>query len=266
MHLLPLLLYAAAAAAYVAHFAWRDPRVGRLATGLIAGGVLAHTFLIGMQTVQAGHAPLVGTSAAISAFVWLLGLSYLYVELTSDERSMGAFVAVLLVALDVIPALNPAVSPRPPVLQSPLFTVHVMSLLFAYASFALACVLGVTYALLFKEIKAKQLGFFYTRLPPLASLDLMNSRAITVGWMFLTIGVLVGRHLGVAGKGLAGSAGAGDVDRRPEDPRRAGLVGDCTRSRSSRGRPSAGAAGAPPTCRGSPSPSCCSISCWSATS
>jgi ABC-type transport system involved in cytochrome c biogenesis permease subunit len=188
MHLVPLLLYAAAAAAYVAHFAWRDPRVGRLATGFMAGGVFAHTFLIGMQTVQAGHAPLVGTSSAISAFVWLLGLAYLYIELSSDERSMGAFVAVL----DIIPALDPGVAPRPAVLQSPLFTVHVMSLLLAYASFALACVLGVTYALLFKEIKAKQLGFFYARLPPLASLDLMNSRAITVGWVFLTIGVVIG--------------------------------------------------------------------------
>src|SRR3954466_2021853 len=183
MHLLPLLLYAAAAAAYVAHFAWRDPRVGRLATALLAGGVLAHTFLIGMQTVQAGHAPLVGTSAAISAFVWLLGLSYLYVELTSDERSMGAFVAVLLVLLDVIPALDPVVSPRPPVLQSPLFSIHILSLLFAYASFALACVLGVTYALLFKEIKAKHLGFFYARLPSLQVLDRMNQRAIVIGWV-----------------------------------------------------------------------------------
>ena len=192
MHVLPLLLYAAATAAYVAHFAWRDPRVGRLATALLGGGVLGHTFLIGMQTVQAGHAPLVGTSAAISAFVWLLGLSYLYVELTSDERSMGAFVAVLLVALDVIPVLDPSVPPRPPMLQSPLFTVHVMSLLFAYASFALACVLGITYVLLFKEIKAKQLGFFYTRLPSLQALDVMNSRAITVGWIFLTLGVVVG--------------------------------------------------------------------------
>ena len=48
MHLLPLLLYAAAAAAYVAHFAWRDARVGRLATALLGGGVLGHTFLIGM--------------------------------------------------------------------------------------------------------------------------------------------------------------------------------------------------------------------------
>jgi len=192
MHLLPLLLYAAAAAAYVVHFAWRDPRVGRLATAILGGGILAHTFLIGMQTVQAGHAPLVGTSAAISAFVWVLGLSYLYIELTSDERSMGAFVAVLLVVLDVIPALDSTVSTRPPVLQNPLFTIHIMSMLFAYASFALACFLGVTYVLLFKEIKAKQLGFFYTRLPPLQALDVMNGRAITVGWIFLTIGVAVG--------------------------------------------------------------------------
>ena len=83
----------------------RRPRTSRTSPGAIrasgawrrrrsARGVLAHTFLIGMQTVQAGHAPLVGTSAAISAFVWLLGLSYLYVELTSDERSMGVFVAI----------------------------------------------------------------------------------------------------------------------------------------------------------------------------
>jgi ABC-type transport system involved in cytochrome c biogenesis permease subunit len=192
MHLLPLLLYAIAAAAYIAHFAKRDERVGRFATATLGAGVLAHTYLIGMQTVQAGHAPLVGTSAAISAFVWLLGLSYLYVELTSNERSMGAFVAVLLTALAVIPSLDNTVTPRPPVLQSPLFTVHVMSLLFAYASFALACVLGVTYVLLFQEIKAKHLGFFYTRLPSLQTLDVMNSRATTVGWIFLTIGCVIG--------------------------------------------------------------------------
>jgi ABC-type transport system involved in cytochrome c biogenesis permease subunit len=192
MHLLPLVLYAAAAAAYVVHFTWRDPRSGRLATAVLSGGVLAHTFLIGMRTVQAGHAPLVGTTAAISAFVWLLGLSYLYVELTTDERAMGALVAILLVPLYLIPALDPEVSPRPSLLQSPLFTVHVASMLFAYASFALAFVLGVTYVLLFKEIKAKHLGFFYARLPSLQVLDVMNARVVTIGWIFLTLGIAVG--------------------------------------------------------------------------
>jgi ABC-type uncharacterized transport system permease subunit len=97
-----------------------------------------------------------------------------------------------MVALYFFPALDPVASPRPPLLQSPLFTVHVVSMLFAYASFALACVLGVTYVLLFKEIKAKHLGFFYNRLPSLQVLDAMNGRVVSIGWLFLTIGIAVG--------------------------------------------------------------------------
>jgi ABC-type transport system involved in cytochrome c biogenesis permease subunit len=46
--------------------------------------------------------------------------------------------------------------------------------------------------LLFKEIKAKHLGFFYARLPSLQVLDNMNQRAIVIGWIFLTIGIIVG--------------------------------------------------------------------------
>jgi len=86
---LPFALYAAAAATYLLHFSKRDPKTGRRATGLLGAALLAHTFLIGMQTMKAGYAPLVGTTAAVSAFVWLLGLAYLYVELTSEERAMG---------------------------------------------------------------------------------------------------------------------------------------------------------------------------------
>jgi ABC-type transport system involved in cytochrome c biogenesis permease subunit len=187
-----VLLYAAAAAAYLVNFSSRDPRAGRAATALLAGGVLAHTFMIGMQTMKAGYAPLVGTTAAVSAFVWLLGLAYLYVELTSDERAMGLFVTVLLAGLAILPALHPALEPRPELLRSPLFTLHIVTVLFAYASFALACVLGITYVLLFKEIKAKHLGFFYDRLPSLQTLDVMNGRATVVGWVFLTCGLAIG--------------------------------------------------------------------------
>jgi ABC-type transport system involved in cytochrome c biogenesis permease subunit len=192
MHLIPLLLYGFAAGAYLAHFARRDDGIGRLATGLLGAALLAHTFIIGMQSMQAGHAPLVGTAAAISAFVWLLGLSYLYIELTTNERAMGVLVAALMALLYIIPALDPGVGPRPAVLRSPLFTLHVLAMLFAYASLALAFVVGVTYALLFKEIKAKHLGYFYARLPSLQVLDVMNGRAVTIGWIFLTIGIAIG--------------------------------------------------------------------------
>ena len=192
MNLLPLALYAAAFVVYAIHFAKREASVGRLATTLLLVGVLAHTFVIGMQTMEVRHVPFSNTSTAVSSFVWLLALSYLYLEVTTDERAMGVFIVPILVGLQIIPAINPGVDYRDPVLDSPWFWVHVTSLLFAYATFALAAMLGLTYVLQFKEIKKKHLGYFYTRLPSLHVLDAMNSRAVTVGWLFLTIGVVVG--------------------------------------------------------------------------
>ena len=192
MNITPLVIYAAAMVAYAWHFTERNPMVGRTATTLLIFAALAHTFVIGMLTMDVGHVPVAGATSAISTFVWLLALAYLYIELTTDERAMGVFIMPLLVALQAIPALRPGVEDLAPVLQSPLFGVHVSSLLFAYASFALACVIGVTYVLLFKEIKAKHLGFFYARLLSLQVLDRMNYIAIVVGWVFLTIGLIVG--------------------------------------------------------------------------
>ena len=192
MNIVPLALYAAAFVAYTLHFARRTAVASRLATTLLVAAALAHTFIIGMRTMEVGQVPVFDATSAISMFVWLLALSYLYTEMTTDERAMGVFILPLLVALQTIPALRPSVEAASPVLSGPLFGVHVSSLLFAYASFALACVIGITYVLLFKEIKAKHLGFFYARLPSLQVLDRMNQRAIVIGWIFLTIGIIVG--------------------------------------------------------------------------
>jgi len=192
LNIVPLILYAAAGVAYAIHFARRDPMVGRAATTLLLFGALVHTFVIGMQTMEVRHVPFTNTSRAVSTFVWLLTLSYLYLELTTDERSMGVFILPIIAGLQVIPAIYPGMEYGDPVLDSPWFGVHVSSLLFAYASFALAGVLGVTYMLQFKEIKKKHLGYFYTRLPSLQILDAMNSRAVAIGWLFLTVGVVVG--------------------------------------------------------------------------
>ena len=203
MNTLPLLLYAAAGVAYAIHFARRDSTVGRAATTLLLFGALVHTFVIGMQTMEVRHLPFANFSRAVSSFVWLLTLSYLYLELTTDERSMGVFILPVIVGLQLIPVMYPGVERADPVLDSPWFWVHVSSLLFAYASFALAGVLGVTYMLQFKEIKKKHLGYFYTRLPSLQILDVMNSRAVTVGWIFLTFGVIVGAVWTAQARGIA---------------------------------------------------------------
>src|SRR5918911_3483977 len=119
MNGVPLALYAAALVAYSWHFAQRNAVVGRTATTLLVAAAFAHTFVIGMQTVEVGHVPVAGATSAISTFVWLLALAYLYVEMTTDERAMGVFVLPLLVALQTIPAVRPNVESRSAVLQGP---------------------------------------------------------------------------------------------------------------------------------------------------
>jgi ABC-type transport system involved in cytochrome c biogenesis permease subunit len=192
MNFVPLALYAVAFVAYGWHFAKRTPIVGRTATTILVAAALAHTFIIGMETMEAGQVPVGGATSAISMFVWLLAIAYLYTEVTTDERAMGVFILPLLIVLQAIPALRSDPEVRAAVLRGPLFGIHVSSLLFAYASFALACVIGITYMLLFKEIKTKHLGVFYARLPSLQVLDQMNQRAIVVGWVFLTVGLVAG--------------------------------------------------------------------------
>jgi ABC-type transport system involved in cytochrome c biogenesis permease subunit len=192
LNVLLVVLYATAGVVYAMHFARRQPAVGRAATTILLFAALVHTFLIGMQTMEVGHVPFANASSAMSTFVWLLTLSYLYLELSTDERAMGVFILPVLVALQIIPTLKPGLETRSPVLDSPWFWVHISSSLFAYASFALAGVLGLTYMLQFKEIKKKHLGYLYTRLPSLQILDSMNSRAVMIGWLFLTVGVVVG--------------------------------------------------------------------------
>jgi ABC-type transport system involved in cytochrome c biogenesis permease subunit len=192
LNLLPLVVYVAAGIAYAIHFVRRQPAVGRAATTLLLFAALSHTFVIGMQTMEVWHVPFANPSRFVSLFVWLLTLSYLYLELATEERAMGVFILPVIIGLQAIPVFSPGVGNENPVLDSPWFWIHVASLLFSYASFGLAMILGVTYMLQFKEIKKKHLGYLYTRLPSLQILDAMNSRAVAIGWLFLTIGVIVG--------------------------------------------------------------------------
>src|SRR6478672_667694 len=106
MNLIPLVLYFCAFVGYSLHFARRKPVSARLATTMLAAATLAHTFIIGMQTMEVGQVPVFDMKSAISMFVWLLAVAYLYTEATTEERAMGVFILPLIIALQLIPAFK----------------------------------------------------------------------------------------------------------------------------------------------------------------
>ena len=120
VNLLPLVLYAAAGVAYAIHFARRDavgrPRRHHAPAARPRSRTRSSS---ACRRWRCGTCRSPTRRAAISTFVWLLALSYLYLEITTDERAMGVFILPILVGLQAIPAFDPGVENARPGARQP---------------------------------------------------------------------------------------------------------------------------------------------------
>jgi len=187
------LTYAASAVFYWGYFVHKRSRWGQWATRLLLGGMVLHTVLLGIRTLESRHLPFASLAESVSFCVWLFALAYVYLEHRLKEKSLGPFILTMvsIVALVLLWRM-PKSAPLPPILQTYLFGIHVSAALLGYAFFALSFVGSLTYTLLFHEIHSKRLRFFYARLPSLETLDHLSRQAVLAGFLALTVAIAVG--------------------------------------------------------------------------
>ena len=104
-----------------------DLWLGRIATLLLAGGIVMHYFAL-LERSQVIHTvPYNDLYGSMSLFAWLLGVTYLGLELFHRQRSVGAFVTLLLIVWIVLLAVVAPNEPPPPrhLREVPLFAFHV---------------------------------------------------------------------------------------------------------------------------------------------
>ncbi|NIW48014.1 MAG: hypothetical protein GWN14_22240 [candidate division Zixibacteria bacterium] len=166
---------------------------GGAATALLLSGLLAHSFMLVVYTIQQGYLPLGQFASAATTFVWLFGLLYFIQELLLKEQEFGVFVTAILAVVQGISIVTiDYTAPLAEVLQNVYFEVHVSVILLSYASFALGFIASIMYIMLFKEIQGHRFGLFYSRLPSLEFLERLNMRSIIIGLIFLTAGIVLG--------------------------------------------------------------------------
>jgi ABC-type transport system involved in cytochrome c biogenesis permease subunit len=130
---------------------------------------------------------------SMSLFAWLLGITYLGLELFHRRRSVGAFVTLLLVdwmaGLGFITPGAPSV--RVPA-RGPLFAFHVTLNTWAYAAFALSFVISLIYLAQDRLLRSRRLGAAFWRFPALDVLDRMARSSVYIGLIALVFGVGMG--------------------------------------------------------------------------
>jgi len=129
----------------------------------------------------------------MSLFAWLLGITYLGLELFHRRRSVGAFVTLLLVAwMAGLGFITPgAPSVRVPA-RGPLFAFHVTLNTWAYAAFALSFVISLIYLAQDRLLRSRRLGAAFWRFPALDVLDRMARSSVYIGLIALVFGVGMG--------------------------------------------------------------------------
>lgn len=190
--LLPIA-YGLVSVAYILVFLRNEPVARRLAPRALGATILLHALYIALLTVQFRRVPIATSFESLSALALALAIVYLVQEKRSGTPYTGAlFVPAVFVCQTIASAfINPTVEIKP-ILQSPLFGLHIAGALLGYSAFAVSAIFGLLFLLLYHELRANRFGIIYERLPSLDELAGMNWRAAMFGLGCLTLAIGAG--------------------------------------------------------------------------
>ena len=175
---------------------------GRAASFLVWAGFAAQTvaLLLRWKTsydLGIGHVPLANLYESMIFFAWAIILIYLIIEWRTKSKIIGVFVVPLaflaMAYASIAPDISNRIEPLIPALQSNWLTSHVVTCFMGYAAFTVAFGCGLIYLLKNKEKgNEEKSSDFLGKLPALATLDTLIYQSISLGFVFLTIGIMTG--------------------------------------------------------------------------
>lgn len=202
LKILSPLVYLASAILFSIYFNQRDERHLKKARFLDHAAILVHALFLIVLTIRTGHLPLAGSFQALSTFMFIFAILNKIIVREDKDYSLGFFYTGILFMLQGLSVLFISESTvLPVILQDVTFEIHVIFNLIGYAAFSSAFLLATMYLFLINEIKSDKMGYFYDRLPSLAYLERLNFNALFIGFIFNTIGILLGSVVGFSAWG-----------------------------------------------------------------
>src|SRR6476619_2030523 len=169
--------------------------VGAPVRGVVAVlglGVLAHLAGLAAYVHRVGQLPLTGLGPSLSFAGLVLAATLLFVEAVARDVSL-TLVAAPLAAVPTTCATLIGFAPgvEPPGARGAWLFAHIALSFVGIAAFATAAGAGCMYLVERRELKSRKFGAIFRFFPPLATLDRVNHVAAIVGWLVLTIGVVL---------------------------------------------------------------------------
>lgn len=184
--------YLLAAVFYGLAFFRGNARLERHAFFLIRVGFLAASIYLGLEAFSYGFAfPILNFSHVIAFFSWALAFLYLIPLQRIQAQSFGFILAPVLFILSFVAVLH-ANDPTYRLQVSIYFALHIIFAFLAYAALTLSFAAAILYLIQHRELKKRNPGAFYHRLPNLETLDSLFYIPMIIGLILLAGAVIVG--------------------------------------------------------------------------
>ena len=190
---LALFLYLIATGGLIVYVVKQQKWIFVTSFWFLFAGFIFHTVFLALRTMALGTIPVLDLKSAFSFFSWCVVLIYLLFHKRFGLMVLGAFAAPVASLLMIISsAMTWPTVPVSPLFKSSWLAIHVITIFLGDALFAITFLSAVMYLIQERQIKRKNLGSIYKRLPSLATLDSINYHSLIYGFPLLTIGMMTG--------------------------------------------------------------------------
>jgi ABC-type uncharacterized transport system permease subunit len=122
----------------------------------------------------------------------LIAILFLFVYWRYGYESLALFILPLVFVLALVGELGiPVARWSDERVRGAWLAVHVVLVMIGYAALLLTAVTSIMYLIRERQLKTKKAGAL-NRLPPLGTLDKLMSRALSIGFVFITLAVVAG--------------------------------------------------------------------------
>ncbi len=172
----------------------RRARLFRVALGALTLAAVFHLVSIVEEGIAVKHFPASGFYESMSLCAFLITALFLFIYWRYRLDSLSVFIFPLVFVMTLVASLGRPVSSSWPsqTVRDAWLMLHVVLVLLGYAALFFTAVAAVLYLLQERELKRKKPRSFYHRLPPLGTLDDLITRFMGLGFVLITLAVIVG--------------------------------------------------------------------------
>lgn len=182
--------YIGAMVMFFVFFALKRDQFGKNGNSLMVLAFACHTIALVVRGIGAGRLPLTNQYEFATSFAWGICLCYLAFQWKFSFRALGAFVTpVIIVIIGYAAMQNKAVRELMPALRSGWLAFHVSTAIIAYGAFGVSCAVSAMFLL---REKMNSSEFWQKNVPEGKRLDMISYRAVSLGFLFLTMVLITG--------------------------------------------------------------------------